>query len=144
MIELQTVKQVSQELNLSIYNIRYYCNLGLVPNLQRDSHGARLFDDEAINWLKAIQFFRNCGLSLKEIKHYFHLCLSPDNTLDERYRIINNLKKQTEQELQAIQVRNQVLANRLNHLQEIRHGKVRDDSNPLSWHVDKFCRDNSK
>lgn len=136
---MKTIKEASEIVGISIYNIRYYTNEGLVPGLLHDQNGNRLFDEQAINWLKAIAFFRSCGMSLKEIRRYFDLCLKPDNTLNDRYQVIADLKKKAERDLKRIQERNQILAQRLQHLNDIKNGKAPDNSNPLNWDPDKYC-----
>lgn len=136
---MATIKEVSEKVGLSIYTIRYYTDKGLVPDLKRDANGNRVFDDEAVNWLKAIKFFRSCGLSLKETQHYFKLCLQPQNTFQERYQIVKDLKEKAERDLAAITERNQILQQRLDHLAAIKAGKAPDNSNPLDWDPDKFC-----
>lgn len=136
---MYTIHQVSQKIGLSIYTIRYYTNQGLVPNLQHGPHGERLFDDEAINWLKAIQFFRDNGASLKDVQKYFNLCLAPTDTLDQRIDFIKKMKQQAATRLVRVKQQNQVLDSRLRHLTAIKNHMVPDDSNPLSWDVEKFC-----
>lgn len=136
---MYTISEVSKKLNLSIYTIRYYTNKGLVPNLKHGANGERLFDDDALNWLKAIQFFRENGASLKEVNDYFAVCLNPEGTLDQRYAFIAKMKRNAEQRLAEIQYQNQVLAQRMAHLQAIKEHRAKDDSNPLTWRPDKFC-----
>lgn len=134
-----TIKQVSEKIGLSIYTIRYYTNQGLVPHLKRGPRGERLFDDEAINWLKAIQFFRDNGASLKEIHNYFELCLNPAGKLDQRIAFIKKLKRQAEKRQVKVRKQNQILDALLEHASAIKKHQVPDDSNPFTWRVDKFC-----
>lgn len=139
MMTTYTIKQVSDKINLSIYTIRYYTNQGLVPHLQRGPHGERVFDDDAINWLKAIQFFRDNGASLKEIKNYFDLCLTPSSSLDQRIAFIKKMKLQAEKRLAKVKQQNQILDDLWQHAEAIKKHQVPDDSNPLTWRVNKFC-----
>ena len=37
-----TIKHVCQELNLTVHAVRYYCDMGLVPNLRHDRNGNRV------------------------------------------------------------------------------------------------------
>ena len=41
-----TVKEVSERVNLSPHTVRYYTDQGLIPTLQRDEKGNRVFTDE--------------------------------------------------------------------------------------------------
>ena len=42
---LYTVKEVSEKTGLTPYTIRYYLKEGLLPNVERDSNGTRLFKE---------------------------------------------------------------------------------------------------
>ena len=44
-----TIKHVCTELGLTVHAVRYYCDMGLLPNLRHDEHGNRLFDEKSIN-----------------------------------------------------------------------------------------------
>lgn len=47
-----TIGQVAKMLHLSISQLRYYDNQGLLPFLKRNEKGGRVFDDESLNFLK--------------------------------------------------------------------------------------------
>lgn len=130
---MYTIKQVCEKLNMTPHAVRHYTDMGLTPSLQRDKNGNRLFDDEAINWLLATRFLRESGMSIKEIKHYFQLCLVGDKTFDERYEILNKLHQQILEEQKNIQSRLECVTNKLNHCKDIKAGKCEDDCNPLNW-----------
>ena len=100
-----TIKHVCTELGLTVHAVRYYCDRGLVPNLRHDAHGNRLFDEESINWLRAVGFLRASGMSIAQIKHYFELCQQGAATLQERQTILAELKQKAEAELAAAQIR---------------------------------------
>ena len=128
-----TIKHVCVELSMTVHAVRYYCDMGLVPNLRHDEHGNRLFDAESINWLRAVGFLRSGGMSIARIKHYFDLCQQGTVTLQERQAILAELKEKAEAELRAAQVRVHCLDEKVQSLQEGIEGKRPDDCNPLNW-----------
>ena len=128
-----TIKHVCTELGLTVHAVRYYCDMGLVPNLQHDEHGNRLFDAESINWLRAVGFLRAGGMSIAQIKHYFALCQQGSATLQERQAILLLLKQQAEADLAAAQARVHCLNEKVQSLQESIEGTRPDDCNPLNW-----------
>ena len=113
--------------------MRYYCDMGLLPNLRHDEHGNRLFDAESINWLRAVRFLRAGGMSIAQIKHYFELCQQGAATLQERQTILAELKQKAEAELAAAQIRVHCLDEKVQSLQESIEGKLPDDCNPMNW-----------
>ena len=128
-----TIKHVCQELNLTVHAVRYYCDMGLVPNLRHDRNGNRVFDEASINWLRAVTFLRSGGMSIAQIKHYFELCQQGAATLQERQTILAELKQKAEAELAAAQIRVHCLDEKVQSLQESIEGKHPDDCNPMNW-----------
>ena len=128
-----TIKHVCAELSMTVHAVRYYCDRGLVPNLRHDAHGNRLFDEESINWLRAVGFLRASGMSIAQIKHYFELCQQGAATLQERQTILAELKQKVEAELAAAQIRVHCLDEKVQSLQESIEGKHPDDCNPKNW-----------
>lgn len=62
-----SIKDAAAQFQLSAHAIRYYEKEGLI-SIPRDDNGIRQFDDKALSRLKAITYYRNLGLSLKQIK----------------------------------------------------------------------------
>lgn len=99
-MEYLTIKEVSKLLSVPEHTIRYYTDMGMIPNIKRSSGNYRLFDEEAIDWLKGTIYFRQMGLSLKDIKHYHDLCFSEDQeALFERYNLLQKYCEIAEKEL---------------------------------------------
>lgn len=133
------MKDVTDMLEMTVYTVRHYTDCGLVPNVQRDENGNRIFDETALNWLKAAQFLRNCGLSVSEVKEYFDLCQQGSSTLQQRAEIIHGAKQIVNEKLATYQQQLEVLDERFNHYQSIIKGETRDDSNPMNWNPQKLC-----
>ncbi len=99
-------KEVSEILNISIHTLRYYTNLGLVPNLKRDENNRRVFDDEAIDWLKGVIYLRELGMSLEAIKEYEDLCFeSGDEAVAKRYELVQSQLELAQEQLVQAQLR---------------------------------------
>lgn len=62
-----SIKDAAAQFQLSAHAIRYYEKEGLI-SIPRDDNGIRQFDEKALSRLKAITYYRNLGLSLKQIK----------------------------------------------------------------------------
>lgn len=93
-----TVHQAAEKYGISAHTLRYYDNAGLFPEMQRDSHGARVFDDAQLEWLGLVLCLRSTGLPIADIRHFLALCSEGDSTLQERYEIILRQKKRAENE----------------------------------------------
>lgn len=128
-----TIKDVCQKLNLTVHTVRHYCDMGLVPNLQHDKNGNRIFDEESINWLQGAKFLRASGLSIPEIRHYFSLCQIGKSSIKERADILIKLKSESEKELAELQRRIDCLDDKIAQCQKVIDIDGEDDCNPLNW-----------
>ena len=128
-----TIKHVCQELNLTVHAVRYYCDMGLVPNLRHDRNGNRVFDEASINWLRAVTFLRSGGMSIAQIRHYFELCQQGRSSLQERKGILEQARDAAQQELEEAARRLQCLNQKIEVCQRAIDGEVEDDCNPGNW-----------
>ena len=103
---MKTIKEVSRMLDIPAHTIRYYTDMGLVPNVARSGTNYRLFDDEAIDWLKGTVYFRSLGLSIKDIIRYHDLCFREDDgALFERYALLKEYTGKAKDELEKAKER---------------------------------------
>lgn len=130
---MYTVKQVAALLGLTAHTVRYYTDMNLIPMLKRDHNNNRLFNEEAVNWLKAIKTLRGCGMSIEKIQHYLDLCLEGDSSVPERYDIFTKQKEIVDAQLREITEHAQFLESKLVHYKQIMSNEIPDDTNPLKW-----------
>lgn len=65
---MKTVSQVAKLTGISIRTLQYYDEIGLLKPSEITSSGYRLYNDETLQTLQQILFFRELGFQLKEIK----------------------------------------------------------------------------
>ena len=128
-----TIKYVCETLNMTVHTVRHYCDMGLVPSLKYDANGNRMFDAEAVNWLKAAAFLRAAGLSIPQIRQYFDLCRQGASTVEERKDILCQLRQQAQADLQAAQERIECLSRKIDECEDFLTGRGEDCCNPLTW-----------
>lgn len=119
--DMYTVKEVAEILGVSAHTVRYYDDQGLIPGTQRDGANHRMFDDEALEWLFVSLVLSDTGLPLKEVKHYIELYQQGDATIPQRYQIMLEQRKKTQDELEKIKTRLSVLDRKIEH-----YGKLMD------------------
>ncbi len=79
-----SMKETCQKVGLSYETLKYYCNEGLIPNVQRDKNNYRIFNDNNIAWINSLYCLKNCGMSIAEMKEYLALCLEGPSTIPQR------------------------------------------------------------
>ncbi|WP_195984304.1 MerR family transcriptional regulator [Clostridium sp. D33t1_170424_F3] len=65
---MMTVKQVSSLTGVSVRTLQFYDEIGLLKPAQTTEAGYRLYDDQALEKLQQILFFKELAFTLKEIK----------------------------------------------------------------------------
>lgn len=130
---MYTVKEAAEKLQLSPHSVRYYTDNALVPTLQRDRNNNRLFDDSAMSWLIGVKNLRNCGMSIDAIKAYVDLCLIGDETVPERYEILQEQKAVIDAQLEELLRSAQFLNGKIELYEQIMRGESEDTSNPDKW-----------
>lgn len=100
---MYTMKQVCQEVGMTYETLKFYCNVGLVPNVKRDKNNHRIFDERDISWIRSLSCLKKCGMSIETMKNYCELCKQGQSTIPERKKM---LAKQQEFLLEQLQTLN--------------------------------------
>lgn len=90
---MYSMKEACRLTNMTYENLKFYCNEGLVPNVKRDRHNYRVFDEHDINWIKSLNCLKNCGMGISEMKEYLRLCMEGPDTIPERKEILDEKRK---------------------------------------------------
>ncbi|MGE5396825.1 MAG: MerR family transcriptional regulator, partial [Chitinophagales bacterium] len=64
---MRTIKQVSELANISVRTLQYYDEIGLFKPTKVTDAGYRMYDDDALEVLQQILFFKELNFSLKDI-----------------------------------------------------------------------------
>lgn len=88
-----TILEAEHKSGIPSRKIRFWLDKGLFPQIYKNKNGVRLFSAKDIDWLCWINFYRELGMSIKELKYYKDLCDKGDETLKERLKIIQEQKK---------------------------------------------------
>lgn len=98
-----SISEVAEKMNLTIPTLRYYDNLGLLPNLKKNKAGNRIFTDEDIEVIRIIQYLKKSGMQLNEIKEFMIWCKQGDSTLEKRLNLFKMQKRKVLQQINELQ-----------------------------------------
>jgi DNA-binding transcriptional MerR regulator len=97
-----TIRQVAEMVDLTTYTLRYYEKEGLLPFIERNEHGNRIFKDNDIEWVQLVCCLRDTGMPIAEIKDYVDLCRVGAETTEQRRQIILEHKLKVEQKIEKM------------------------------------------
>lgn len=65
---MRTISQVAELTGISIRTLQYYDEIGLLKPSELTQSGYRLYNDDALQKLQQILFFKELGFQLKDIR----------------------------------------------------------------------------
>jgi DNA-binding transcriptional MerR regulator len=72
----------------SVHTIRWYEAQGLIPGVERDPGGRRIYGELHLGWLDLIDRLRRTGMSIAEIRDYAALAMKGRRTLRQRQELL--------------------------------------------------------
>lgn len=112
-----TISEVANELNLTVYTLRYYDKEGLMPFVERTPNGTRRFKESDISTLKVIECLKSTGMPIKEIKNFFDWCSEGDSTLQQRYDMFIDRKAIVEAQIEELKNTLEVIEHKCSYYQ---------------------------
>lgn len=97
-----SIGDVVKKTGLSAHTLRYYEKEGLLPFVQRNSSGIRVYTEIELQWLTMIECLKQSGLQIKEIAQYIQWFNEGDSTLPERLEMFRKRKELIEQEIKSL------------------------------------------
>ena len=91
---LYSMKEVCRKTGMTYEALKFYCNQGLVPNVKRDDHNYRVFDDRDVAWIESLGCLKRCGMSIQEMQDYVALCLQGEASIPARKVLLEQKREQ--------------------------------------------------
>jgi DNA-binding transcriptional MerR regulator len=122
-----TIKEVSEQYDISQDTLRYYERVGMIPAVTRTAGGIRDYQAEDLRWVELARCMRSAGLSVEALIEYVRLTQAGDETIPARLQLLREQKEQLEIQRAKIDA---ALA-RLD--QKIERYQIAVDTGVLSW-----------
>lgn len=112
-IILYSIGEFSKIVGLSEHTLRYYEKEGLIK-VNRDNNNVRIYSEENKLWVESILHLKNTGMSLKDMKQFFHWGHMGDETVEKRLALLKNHRKKVVEEFDKIRQSLEFLDNKIN------------------------------
>jgi DNA-binding transcriptional MerR regulator len=83
--------------------LRYYDKEGLLPRVERNAGGLRVFSEQDMGTLRMIECLKRTGLSIKDIRRFMQWCEQGDDTIEQRLQMFHERKAAVEEQMRALQ-----------------------------------------
>lgn len=88
-----SISEAAAKFNIPESTLRYYEKKGLLPLIERDEIGRRLFSEDQIALLKTVICLKSTHMPISSIKQYIDWVVEGDNTIDLRLEMMKNHKQ---------------------------------------------------
>jgi len=88
-----SISEAAAKFNMPQSTLRYYEKKGLLPLIQRDDVGRRLFSEDQIALFEIVLCLKNTDMPISGIKQYIDWVVEGDNTIEQRLEMMKNHKQ---------------------------------------------------
>jgi DNA-binding transcriptional MerR regulator len=88
-----SISEVSAKFNIPESTLRYYEKQGLLPLIERDKAGRRLFSENQILLFETVICLKNTRMPISDIKQYIGWVVEGDKTIELRLEMMKNHKQ---------------------------------------------------
>lgn len=101
-MDTYTIKEISALFQLPASTLRYYEDVGILPDVERTVSGQRIYTEDHVGRLKAICCFKRAGITISDIKKYFLLEDDKFTYIDEILALLRKNKASMEAKLEQL------------------------------------------
>lgn len=88
-----SISEAAAQFGLPESTLRYYEKKGLLPFIERDGAGRRLFSEGQMALLRTVICLKNTHMPISEIKQYMDWVVEGDSTIGLRLELMKNHKQ---------------------------------------------------
>ena len=96
-------REIGQIFDVPSSTLRYYEELGILPEVKRDEHKQRVYTDEHIDRLQAITCFKRTGLPMSKIHDFFEYAENLRDNIDKVVDMMENHEKYIVDQMEKMQ-----------------------------------------
>ena len=85
-----TIVQLSEKFDVNASTLRYYEEIGILSNVERTESGHRVYSEDHVGKLEAINCFKKAGMSISEIKDFFEYEKDEAMFIDDMMSLLRN------------------------------------------------------
>lgn len=132
-------KEVVALMNISQDTLRYYEKVGVIPPVNRDENGYRIYNDSDLNWIYLVKNLRNAGVSIELLIEFCRLAQLPknENIQAQQKQILNKQLEELNENLKTIHDARDLLQYKIdnydNHIAKINASDNYDDNVERLW-----------
>lgn len=113
-----SISEVAHLTGLSIHTLRYYDELGLLPQVKRARNGHRVFGEDVLGWIHVIKCLRATQMPLSEMQRFTQLAHQDMNTLAQQRELLETHRREVEERMREVEMAIALIDDKIHHLRE--------------------------
>jgi DNA-binding transcriptional MerR regulator len=119
------IGELAKRSGRSVHAIRWYEAQGLIPNVDRDGGGRRIYVQWHADWLQFLGRLKNTGMSIKDMQRYAALIALGDSGLAEQESLLRAHRDTVEAQMLELEAARALIDRKLRHYGRLRGAKTR-------------------
>ena len=123
-----SIGEVAQLTGLSIYTLRYYDELGLLPQVKRAANGHRLFDEDVLGWINILKCLRATQMPLSDMQRFTYLAHQDVDTLTQQRELLEAHRREVEQRMGEVEASIALIDDKIRYIREAETEQIREQA----------------
>lgn len=99
---MYSIKEAAEISGCTAHTLRYYEKEGILPPINRDSGGRRVYSEENMTWLDIVTCLKKTNMPIADIKEIVRLSIIGDDTITERRKLLVNHREEMLRQLEEL------------------------------------------
>ena len=98
-----TIQQTAEKMGVTAYTLRYYEDIGILPGIQRNGSGHRVYEEQDLGWIGWIKLLRSSGMPIETIREFVKLTRSGNDSIPARCEILDAHRQKIRNRIEELQ-----------------------------------------
>lgn len=99
-MQTYSISEMTKKCNLTASTLRYYEDIGLLPQVERSASKQRIYTQDHIDRIHAISCFKNTGMSISDIQKFFRYEAQEKEHIDDIVQLLEVFQEVSLKKLQ--------------------------------------------
>jgi DNA-binding transcriptional MerR regulator len=132
-------KEAAEMFDLTTDTVRYYERVGVIPPIQRDKNGYRVYTTRDLNWIYLAKSLRHAGVSIESLIEFATLSQLGGNVEQAQKQILQDQLREITEKLEEMTKTRDLLQYKIDtydeHIAKFKSGEVTSDNVEELWKV---------
>lgn len=101
---MYTIQELTSMLHVPASTLRYYEEIGLLENVNRNAQNQRIYDDSHIKKLHGINCFKRTGMSISKILEFYNYAANLDTNIDDILLLVKEQETDIQEKIKVMEM----------------------------------------